>query len=116
MSNSNNDEKKGKEIDHNLAKLVKEIFNSDGKVIQATEGDLVNEDQIHGPLRRIIIRTINDLFEFMEPYLMEVIAEYFKEEERKLANARNKLTEVLKEYLEQEERKDNTSQQSTSSS
>jgi hypothetical protein len=51
----------------------------------------------------------------MEPYLMEVIAEYFKEEERKLASARNKLTEVLKELLEEEE-KDNTSQQSTSSS
>jgi hypothetical protein len=42
MSNSNNDGKKGKEIDHDLAKLVKEIFNSDGKVIQPTEEDLVN--------------------------------------------------------------------------
>jgi hypothetical protein len=114
MSNSNNYEKKGEENNHNLARLVKEIFNSDGKVIQATEGNLVSEDLIHDPLGRIIIRTINDLFEFMEPYLMEVIAEYFKEEKRKLANARNKLTEVLNEYLEQEERKDNTSQQFTS--
>ncbi len=115
MSNSNNDEKKGKEIDHDLAKVVKEIFNSDGKVIQPTEEDLATEDQNYGPLRRIIIKTINDLFEFMEPYLIEVIAEYFKEEKRKLASARNKLTEVLKELLEEEE-KDNTSQQSTSSS
>jgi len=115
MSKPNNDEKKGEENNHNLARLVKEIFNSDGKVIQATEGDLVSEDLIHEPLKRGIIRTINDLFEFMEPYLIEVIAEYFKEEERKLASARNKLTEVLKELLEEEE-KDNTSQQSTSSS
>lgn len=93
MSNSNNNEKKGKEIDHDLAKVVKEIFNSDGKVIQATEGDLTTEAQIYDPLRRIIIRTINDLFEFMEPYLME----------------------VLKELLE-EERRRNSSEQSTSSS
>ena len=83
MSNSNNDEKKGKEIDHDLAKLVKEIFNGDGKVIQPTEGDLVSEDLIHNPLRRIIIRTINDLFEFMEPYLMEVLKELLEEERRR---------------------------------
>jgi len=93
MSNSNNDEKKGEENNHNLARLVKEIFNSDGKVIQATEGDLASEDQIRDPLRRIIIGTINNLFEFMEPYLMQ----------------------VLKELLE-EERRYNSSQQSTSSS
>jgi hypothetical protein len=115
MSNSNNDEKNGKEIDHDLAKVVKEIFDSDGKVIQATEGDLVSEVLIHDPLKRGIIRSINDLFEIIEPYLIEVVAEYFKEEKRKLASARNKLTEVLKELLEEEE-KDNTSQQSTSSS
>jgi DNA polymerase III delta prime subunit len=115
MSNSNNDEKKGKEIDHDLAKLVKEIFNTDGKLIQPTEEYLATEDQIYyDALSRGIIRTINDLFEFMEPYLMQVMAEYFKEEERKLANARNKLAEVLKELVE-EERKHNFSQQSTGS-
>jgi len=31
MSNSNNDEKKGKEIDHDLAKVVKEIFDSEAR-------------------------------------------------------------------------------------
>ena len=114
MSNSINDEKNGKEIDHDLAKVVKEIFNNETRFRPIGEGPF-SEDLIHGPLKRGIIRTINDLFEFMEPYLIEVIAEYFKEEERKLASARNKLTEVLKELLEEEE-KDNTSQQSTSSS
>ena len=114
MSNSNNDEKKGKEIDHDLAKVVKEIFDSEAR-FRPIEEDLFSEVLIHDPLKRGIIRSINDLFEFMEPYLIEVIAEYFKEEERKLASARNKLTEVLKELLEEEE-KDNTSQQSTSSS
>ncbi len=107
MSNSNSNEKKGKEIDHDLAKVVKEIFDSDGEVIQPTEGDLASEVLIHDPLKRGIIRTINDLFEIIEPYLIKVVAEYFKEEKRKLASARNKLTEVLKELLEEEE-KDNT--------
>ena len=92
MSNSNNDEKKGEENNHNLARLVKEIFNSETR-FQPIEEDSSSEDQIHDPLKRIIIRTINDLFEFMEPYLME----------------------VLKELLE-EERRRNFSQQSTSSS
>jgi len=82
MSDSNNDEKKGKEIDHDLAKLVKEIFNSDGEVIQATEEDLATEDQNYGPLRRIIIKTINDLFEFIRPQLIEVFEEILEEEER----------------------------------
>jgi len=83
MSNSNNDEKNGKEIDHDLAKLVKEIFNSDGKVIQPTEEDLATEDQNYGPLRRIIIKTINDLFEFIRPQLIEVFEEILEEERRR---------------------------------
>ena len=113
MSNSNNDEKNGKEIDHDLAKVVKEIFDSETR-FQPTEEGPFSEVLIHDPLKRGIIRSINDLFEIIEPYLIEVVAEYFKEEKRKLASARNKLTEVLKELLEEEE-KDNTSQRSTGS-
>jgi len=78
MSNSNNDEKKGKEIDHDLAKLVREIFNSDGKVIQAGEEDLVNEDLIRDPLRRAVVDAINKL---MDKFLEHLI-EYFQEKER----------------------------------
>jgi hypothetical protein len=78
MSNSNNDEKNGKEIDHDLAKLVKEIFNSDGKVIQSTEGDLISEDQIHDPLRRAVVDAINRLLD----KFLEQLIEYFEEQER----------------------------------
>ena len=95
MSNpSNEGEKGGQNVDRDLAKLVKEIFNSDGKVIQAREEDLAIEDQIYyNPLRRAVIDAIDALLDHMMPYLMQ----------------------VLKELLEEEE-KDNTSQQSTSSS
>ncbi len=78
MSNSNNDEKKGEENNHNLARLVKEIFNSDGKVIQPTEGDLVSEDLIHDPLKRAVVVAIDKLLD----KFLEQLIEYFQEEER----------------------------------
>jgi len=78
MSNSNNDEKNGKEIDHDLAKVVKEIFNSDGKVIQPTEGDLISEDLIHDPLKRAVVNAINKLLD----KFLEQLIEYFQERER----------------------------------
>jgi hypothetical protein len=77
MSNSNNDEKKGKEIDHDLAKLVKEIFNSETR-FQPTEGDLVSEDQIHDPLKRAVVDAINKLLD----KFLEQLIEYFQEQER----------------------------------
>jgi len=77
MSNSNNDEKKGKEIDHDLAKLVREIFNSDGKVIQAGEEDLVNEDLIRDPIKRAVVDAIDKL---MDKFLEHLI-EYFQEQQ-----------------------------------
>ena len=77
MSNSNNDEKKGKEIDHDLAKLVKEIFNSDGRAIQATEEDLVNEDLIRDPIKRAVVDAIDKL---MDKFLEHLI-EYFQEQQ-----------------------------------
>jgi len=78
MSNSSNDEKKGKEIDHDLAKVVKEIFDSDGKVIQATEEDLISEDLIHDPLKRAVVDAINRLLD----KFLEQLIEYFQERER----------------------------------
>jgi hypothetical protein len=78
MSNSNNDEKKGEENNHNLARLVKEIFNSDGKVIQPTEGDLVSEDLIPDPLKRAVVVAIDKLLD----KFLEQLIEYFQERER----------------------------------
>ena len=77
MSNSNNDEKKGKEIDHDLAKVVKEIFDSERR-FQPTEGDLASEDQIHDPLKRAVVNAINKLLD----KFLEQLIEYFQERER----------------------------------
>jgi CRISPR/Cas system CSM-associated protein Csm4 (group 5 of RAMP superfamily) len=77
MSNSNNDEKKGKENNHNLARLVKEIFDSETR-FQSIEEDLASEDLVHDPIRRAVVNAINKLLD----KFLEHLIEYFEERER----------------------------------